>query len=540
MSESIFRFDDPSRCEYDEAVISVNEDGDTLAELKELSEGDTWTAVYNDPRPETGPEYHGCTLDNDGNVVAVGVIALFQTAYSVFTGEFIVVKYDQSGQLLPGWPVIYKEEGFRWNEAHNVVVDADDNIWVSGYTGTVGNDFYFAVWKLGPDGSLAEGWPRFPFGPNAYGNNIIVDSRGNILACAGGSYGKTVEGVTDYMVVMKYGPDGTPAEGWPKTYQVPESRHNFAYGLAEDMDGNFLVAGFTQTGGNRDAALLKIDSEGNVIEGWPKTWDSGSGWYDEYYTVSQDRNGDYCLVGICQDATGENGRLLVTRFSEEGEQLTSEGWPRIYERDGLRDWSPPDSWGGSVDSSGNIVAAATCQSDTHVDTVKYTPEASMFAGFPKIFDGEGRFDVTRSCCVDDLDNIYTVGFSEFDDGTEQDYYTFIVKYPPAAYCTARPAIVLDTGLDATGLAGFGETLGSENEGSMAYQLSPDGEEWYYHGGSSWTGASDKFQANTADEVSRSIGSFAEQAGGGMLHLKAFLVSDGTQKVQLEAVTVSHK
>jgi hypothetical protein len=534
VSEMILQFDQPSDFTYNPDVINVGGEGGSSAELKRLPDGPLWTATYTDPRPLLGPEYHGINFDSDGNIVAVGVIANFNTYYSVFTGELIVAKYDQNGQLLPGWPVTYIGEGWRWNEAHNVVVDAEGNIWVSGYTGTVDNKYYFAIWKLDPNGNMMEGFPQYPTGPMAYGNQIITDSKGDIVACGG-----TGPSRYEKMVLVKYKQDGTTAEGWPKTYQVPGNELNFAYGLIEDDDGNLVVSGFTQTAGSTDAALWKLDTDGNVLDGWPKVWDSGAG-YDEYYSVSQDSNGDYCLVGIAMDPTWDHGKLLITKYSKEGEQLTSDGWPQIYEGSGLRDYSPPDSWSGCVDSAGSIAAAATCQSDTHVDTVKYTRDAVMAGGFPHVFNGEGYFDVTRYCTVDDMNNIYTVGFSEFDDDTQRDYSTFIIKYPPAAYSTAKPAVVTNQGFSYSKLTGFSETLGAENQGMAAYQLSSDGEDWYYHDGGGWVAATDKHEANTASEVNDSIGSFAEQAGGGTLHIKAFLVSDGEQMVQLESITVNYE
>lgn len=534
VSEMVLRFDLPSDFTYDAEVINVGGEGGSLAELKRLPDGPSWTAVFTDPRPKRGTEYHGINFDNQGNVVAVGVIADFNTYYSVFTGELLVSKYDRNGWLLPGWPVTYVGEGWRWNEAHGVVVDPDGNIWISGYSGTVDNKYYFAVWKLDPNGNMMAGFPQYPAGPMAYGNQVIIDSNGDILACGG-----TGPSRYEKMVVVKYRPDGTPAEGWPKTYQVPGSQRNFAYGIIEDHDGNLVIAGFTQTGDSTDAALWKLDASGNLLGGWPKVWDSGAG-YDEYYSVSQDAGGDYCVVGIAMDPDWERGRLLISKYNVEGEQLTSDGWPQIYEGSGLRDYSPPDSWGGCVDSAGNISAATTCQSDTHVDTVKYTSAAVMAGGFPKVYGGEGYFDVTRYCTVDDMDNIYTVGFSEFEDGTQMDYSTFIVKYPPAAYSTARPAVFANQGLSYSRLTGFSETLGAESEGTVAYQLSPDGEDWYYHDGGGWVGAADKYHANTASEVNDNIGSFAEQVGGGTLYVKAFLVSDGEQMVRLESITISYE
>ena len=287
------------------------------------------------------------------------------------------------------------------------------------------------------------------------------------------------------------------------------------------------------------AALYKMDADGNLLPGWPKMWSSGEGGNNEYFSVSQDADGNYCVVGIT-DATQESGRLLVTKYDTDGEQLTASGWPQVYEQNGVRDASPPDSWSGSSDGAGGIAAAATCQSDTNVTTVRYTAERAMADGFPKVMNREGYYEVTRSCTVDDLGNIYTVGYWEVADGSHADYTTFIAKYPPGRYSTARPAAVIKQGICYTTLTGFGEKVGPENEGSIVYQLSPDGDDWYFHDGTEWTDAEDKYDTNTAGEIDERIAAYAEMAGPGTLYVRAFLVSDGSQKVQLTEIIVNYE
>jgi len=339
-------------------------------------------------------------------------------------------------------------------------------------------------------------------------------------------------------VIKKYKADGSVVEGWPKTYGVDGSQENFAYDIMQDSDANLVVAGYSQTAGVRVASLYKLDANGNVLPGWPKTWSSGSGGYDEYFAVSQDTGGDYCLVGIT-GASEESGKLLVTRYSVEGEQLIA-GWPQVYDHNGVRDASPPDAWGGGVDTAGNIVAAAMCQSETNVTTVKYTLEADMASGYPKVIQQPGYYEVTRSCSVDELDNVYTVGYWELEDGSHGDYTTFIAKYPPGRYSTARPSAVVKQGICYTGLVGFNEVPGPENEGDFAYQLSPDGAEWYYHDGTEWRKATTKYETNTAAEINDSLGDYSGMIGPGTLYIKVFLVSDGSQKVQLESLSVEYE
>jgi hypothetical protein len=525
-----WHFDQTSDYAYLTEVVAVDRGGNSLAQLKTLPKDYAWKASYTDPRPNHGPEYHNFALDPDRNVVAVGTDADFNT----WNSELILCKYNQKGQVISGWPKFYKQPGFRWHEGHDVVLDADGSITVAGYLISQENRWFLAVWRFDKRGKLLDGWPKTPVNSHSYGTGLVVDAKGDIFVC--GSAGSTGY---EQLVLVKLSVDGSVVSGWPKTYEVAGSLYNFAYDLIQDLAGNLVVAGYTQSTSvtQRRAALYKLDNAGKVLPGWPKLWDSGTGGNDEYFAVSQDRNGDYCLVGTTGGASKTEGKLLVTRYSASGKQLTASGWPKVFPCEGYRDASPPDAWRGAVDSSGNIAAAVICQSDTQVRTVKYTKKAAMFSGYPKTYDRRYYYDATRSSGVDDLDNVYAVGYSE--SLLTDDYSTFIIKYPPSTYSTGRPWVTTENGVNYNKLSGFKETLGEENQGKVSYQLSPDGKAWYYHNGRHWQPAANKHQGNSAAQLNTRLGTFGQEVGAGTLHLRAFLVSNGKQKVQLDAVSVSY-
>ena len=87
------------------------------------------------------------------------------------------------------------------------------------------------------------------------------------------------------------------------------------------------------------------------------------------------------------------------------------------------------------------------------------------------------------------------------------------------------------------LTSFSESLGSGNAGSVSYQLSPDGTNWYYHNGSNWAAASGSGQTNSASDINSDIGSFHSEVSTGSLRIRAFLNSNGSQAVELESVNV---
>ena len=391
-----------------------------------------WTAWYKDTRANYGAEFHNTAMCPDGNVVAVGTSAS-QVAAPI-TGDLIVGKFDPDGNMLAGWPKLFTSPGYRFLEGQNVAVDAAGNIVVVGYgiANPVPNQLFFAVWKMNAAGTLLAGWPKFPFGNQAYGTGLALAANGDMYFCGG-----LGAPVVDALVLTKYNADGSAAPGWPKAFRVAPAQTTVAHGMTRDSDNNLVVAGYTVGAPNtHQAVLYKLDLAGNVLAGWPKTWTSGVGAYNDYFAVSQDpANGEYCVVGRYGGATNASGtptdgKLMVTRWTKAGVQVA--GWPKVYAHNSSRD-NGIDSWGGSVDGAGNIAAAVTCQSDTSVHTVRYDRAGNMTESYPKILDRTGYHDETRGCAVDARGNVYTTGYSKSETNPAGDYSTFVAKYAPGPF-----------------------------------------------------------------------------------------------------------
>ena len=87
------------------------------------------------------------------------------------------------------------------------------------------------------------------------------------------------------------------------------------------------------------------------------------------------------------------------------------------------------------------------------------------------------------------------------------------------------------------LSGFAETA-TKDGGEIKYQISNDaGSTWYWYN-SGWTSTVTGYaEANTAADINTNIGTFP--VGDGNFLFKAYLHSDGTQLVQLDAVTLTY-
>ncbi len=89
----------------------------------------------------------------------------------------------------------------------------------------------------------------------------------------------------------------------------------------------------------------------------------------------------------------------------------------------------------------------------------------------------------------------------------------------------------------THFTGFSETA-TKNGGEIKYQISNDaGTTWYWYDSGWNTTASGYVEANTASEVNSNISSFP--TGGGQFLFRAYFISDGTQLIQLDSITLTH-
>lgn len=111
---------------------------------------------------------------------------------------------------------------------------------------------------------------------------------------------------------------------------------------------------------------------------------------------------------------------------------------------------------------------------------------------------------------------------------------------PTHYPGDNPTVQNNTWQTYDSLSSFAETLGAGNEGSVKYQISSDGTNWYYWNGSNWVVASGYSQTNTALEVNANCGQFDDDIGPGDFYFMAFLHSDSaTLQVELDQVDLDY-
>jgi len=126
-----------------------------------------------------------------------------------------------------------------------------------------------------------------------------------------------------------------------------------------------------------------------------------------------------------------------------------------------------------------------------------------------------------------------------------------ISVGPEHYSSTNPTVTVPTGVSYASLDSFSAELGPDNKGEVRYQLSPDGETWYFCYGTKWQKTTDPLvmdipelgelqKTNSAAKVSQCASSFGSVAGAGKIFLKAFLHSPtSTELVELKSFQVGY-
>jgi hypothetical protein len=157
--------------------------------------------------------------------------------------------------------------GWADDEAQKVAVDASGNVYVTGYSyNSAGNKDYVTI-KYGPNGNWL--WGRrynSPYDGDDEAKALAVDADGNVYVTG---YSKNSDGDYDY-VTIKYGPSGNWL--WGRRYNSPYNRNDYVYALAVDAAGNVYVTGLSyQSYVNDDYVTIKYGPGGNWL--WGRRYD---------------------------------------------------------------------------------------------------------------------------------------------------------------------------------------------------------------------------------------------------------------------------
>ncbi len=238
---------------YIAGTIFDKQNGGDFLVLKYDSQGSLfWTAIYDGPAH--GKDYGlKCVTGDNSSIYVTGP----SSGGTEFSDDYATVKFDKDGKQL--WAARYNGPGDRYDSPHDIKLDSEGNVIVTGESDMTERSRVYATVKYNSDGKQL--WVSQYNGPDDAGNipsAMAVDEEGNIYV-TGWSATRPNGSV---FATVKYDPDGKQL--WVSEYK-----------------GNNV--------GLTEANLITLDGEGNIYVAGTSSLDSQ---YITYDTVKYDTNGN--------------------------------------------------------------------------------------------------------------------------------------------------------------------------------------------------------------------------------------------------------
>src|SRR3990172_6892171 len=207
-------------------------------------------------------------------------------------------------QVTEEWVARYNGSGM-FDGANAIAVDANGNVYVTGYSYGSGTSSDYATIKYDTNGN--ELWTaRY----NGLGNGydyaaaIEVNASGNVYV-TGYSVGS---GTSSDYATIKYDTDGKQL--WVSRYNGPGNGYDYAFAIAVDANGNVYVTGGSPgSGTSSDYATIKYDTNGNQL--WVARYDGRDNSYDLATDIAVDASGNVYVTGGSYDSVTSNDYATI-------------------------------------------------------------------------------------------------------------------------------------------------------------------------------------------------------------------------------------
>jgi uncharacterized delta-60 repeat protein/uncharacterized repeat protein (TIGR02059 family) len=323
------------------AVVRYNADGSLDTSFN--AAGTTPGKLVTDIGANTNDQGGGITVQADGKLVVAG-----------FTNngdpDFAVVRYNADGSLdtsfnaagtTPG--KLVTDIGANTNDqGRSITVQADGKLVVAGYTNS-GGFSNFCVVRYNADGSLdtsfnATGTPGkliTDIGTNSgdFGQSVTVQADGKLVVAGYTNIG----GSNNNFAVVRYNADGSldtsfNAAGTPGkvVIDIGTNTADFGQSVTLQADGKLVVAGYTDSGGSNNFAVVRYNADGSLDTSFNATGTPGklitdigtnSGDFGQSVTVQADGK----LVVAGGTNSGGSNNFAVVRYNANGSLDTSFG-----------------------------------------------------------------------------------------------------------------------------------------------------------------------------------------------------------------------
>jgi hypothetical protein len=309
-----------------------------------------WSITWGGTDSDTG---RGIAIDADDNIYVAG----YTSSYGEGLDDVCLVKYDSSG--LFQWSKTWGSAanlGLNNEFGHDLTIDSEGNIYVTGYTEILGEEDFCLI-KFDSSGDII--WNETYGGvgdDRTYG--IAVDSESNVYMV-----GQTNSfGSNNDIWLIKYNKTGHFQ--WNVTWDSGVS--DYGDDIIIHSDSSIFITGHSYFGAYSEVCLISYDTNGNQL--WNTTW--GGIDYQKGRALAMDDNENIYITG------STDGDIFLVKFDSSGNHLWNITWGgdeddnaadiRIDEKNNIwiagstRSFGPPfDVFLIQFDSTGNNLCNTT-------------------------------------------------------------------------------------------------------------------------------------------------------------------------------------
>lgn len=329
----------------------------------------------------------GIAVDKAGNV--------YVTGHSIGVGNDIAtVKYNSSG--VQQWVHRYDGPGNSDDYPSGIVVDSLGEIYVTGYSRGVNNDFDIVTIKYTSSGPLPLWIKRYNGTGNStdQGYGLAVDNSGNVYV-TGLSTG--IGTGIDY-ITIKYNPFGTLL--WEQRYNGTANDDDYARDIALDNSGNVYVTGSSVgIGSSSDCLTIKYNNSGALQ--WEQRYNGPANSIDNGGFVRLDVNGNVYVAGN-SEGIGTSTDYILVKYNSSGVQQ----WAQRYN-------GPQNAQDFTTDmvlDKNNYIYVAGSSVGASNDFASLKYNSAGVVQWEQRYNGTANLiDIPNSIAVDKSSNVYIAG-----------------------------------------------------------------------------------------------------------------------------------
>ncbi|MCI0449682.1 MAG: SBBP repeat-containing protein [Chlorobi bacterium] len=307
-----------------------------------------WVSRYNEPGNGDDKAF-GIAVDRIGNIYVTGYITRIGT-------DIYTIKYNSNGVYI--WGQLINGTANDDDKAFGIAVDSlGDNIYICGYTtnDTTGVDFTTARYDSTGVLLWEDKYNGFESGEDrAFG--IVVDTDENIFVTG---YSTGANSREDCLTIRYLKAGDT---SWVARYNGGGNHNDRAFGIVVDTDGNSYITGYTVTEDTVTTDYLTVKYNFEGVQQWAKTYDGSANYQDTAFAICfTHKNPDYVFITGGSSSDTIPGKMDIVTIRYNVDNGVQDQINRYNGEDNLSDAGTAIT----ADTSGNVYVAGYTESNAN-------------------------------------------------------------------------------------------------------------------------------------------------------------------------------